>query len=161
MTFTIRDAEPRDAEGACEILKRSIAELCEADHRNDPIILGHWLSNKTPDIIRSWIEQTGNSVLLACDADAIVAVGSVTDLGEITLNYVSPDARFRGISKALLAALEARAAARGNSRFKLTSTKTAHRFYLSAGYMDDGPPRGKLGATSSYPMIKSLRTADR
>lgn len=38
--------------------------------------------------------KPGNSVLVAVDDDSILAVGSVTDAGEITLNYVSPDARF-------------------------------------------------------------------
>ena len=57
---------------------------------------------------RSWIALPGNSVLVAVEDDAIVAVGSVTDVGYITLDYVSPDARFRGVSRALLGALEAR-----------------------------------------------------
>ena len=35
-------------------------------------------------------------------------------MGEITLNYVSPDSRFRGISRALLGVLEQRAFERGN-----------------------------------------------
>jgi GNAT superfamily N-acetyltransferase len=80
----------------------------------------------------------------------------VTDAGEITLNYVSPDARFRGESRALLMALETRARERGNQRCTLLSTETAHRFYRSAGYIDDGSPQGKFGTTSSYPMSKEL-----
>jgi GNAT superfamily N-acetyltransferase len=156
MPLAIRDAIPSDAEAACEVLRRSIAELCDADHRNDPAILARWLENKTPDIVRSWIVHPGISMLLAIEASEIVAVGSVTDVGEITSNYVSPDARFRGVSRALLAALEARAVDRGNSRCKLTSTETAHRFYLSAGYIDDGAPRGIFGMTSAYPMSKAL-----
>ena len=59
-------------------------------------------------------------------------MGAVTDTGEITLNYVSPDARFRGVSKTLLGALEVRAADRGNAQCTLASTETARRFYLSA-----------------------------
>ena len=47
-------------------------------------------------------------------------------------NYVAPDARFRGVSRALLGALEVRAAERGNVRCTLTSTETAHRFYRAA-----------------------------
>jgi hypothetical protein len=45
----IRDAIPEDSPTACIVLKRSIAELCEADHRNDPSILVRWLGNKTHD----------------------------------------------------------------------------------------------------------------
>ena len=88
------------APAECEVIRRSISELCEADHRNDPEILRRWLANKTPEIVGSWIIKPGNSVLVAVDDDSILAVGSVTDAGEITLNYVSPDARFRGVSRA-------------------------------------------------------------
>jgi GNAT superfamily N-acetyltransferase len=87
--------------------------------------------------------------------------GSVTDAGEITLNYVAPDARFRGVSRALLSALEARAVERGNRRCTLTSTETAHRFYQSAGYVDDGAPTGKFGTGSGYPMSKQIVAASR
>jgi GNAT superfamily N-acetyltransferase len=102
----IRAAVAADALAACEVLRRSIAELCVVDHDNDPEILGRWLANKTPEIIASWIARSDNSVLVAVEGDTILAVGSVTDGGEITLCYISPDARFRGISRALLGALE-------------------------------------------------------
>ena len=152
----VRDAVREDAPAACEVIRRSISELCEADHRNDPEILKRWLANKTPEIVGSWIIKPGNSVLVAVDDDRILAVGSVTDAGEITLNYVSPDARFRGVSRAMLTALEARALERGIGRCTLLSTETAHRFYRSAAYIEDGAPQGKFGTTSSYPMSKRL-----
>jgi GNAT superfamily N-acetyltransferase len=152
----IRDATPDDAEAACNVLRRSISELCIADHGNDPVILKAWLGNKRPEIVAAWARQPGNSLLVAVEGDAIVAVGSVTDAGEITLNYVAPDARFRGISLAMLGALEARAGERGNARCTLTSTETAHRFYRSAGYVDDGAPTGNFGTASGYPMSRSL-----
>ena len=82
-------------------------------------------------------------------------MGAVTDAGEITLNYISPDARFRGVSKTLLRALEVRAAERGNARCTLASTETARRFYLSAGYSETGPPVILFGM-QSYPMSKRL-----
>jgi hypothetical protein len=44
----VRDAVPEDAPAACHIMRRSIAELCGADHNNDPVILQRWLSNNTP-----------------------------------------------------------------------------------------------------------------
>jgi GNAT superfamily N-acetyltransferase len=151
----IRNAASEDACAACETMRRSIAELCIADHQNDPTILERWLSNKNPEIFRSWI-RPGNSLLVAAEDDKILAVGSVTDAGEITLNYVSPDARFQGISTALLGALEKRAMERGNKRCTLTSTETARRFYLARGYCEDAPADGKFGTTSGYPMSKHL-----
>jgi GNAT superfamily N-acetyltransferase len=152
----IRAASPEDAPAACQVMRRSIAELCVADHRNDEAILTRWLSNKTPEVFVSWIAQPDNSLLVAAEGGNILAVGSVTDAGQITLNYVSPDARFRGVSRALLCALEARALERGNTRCTLTSTETARRFYRANGYVEDGLPVGKFGTNSSYPMSKLL-----
>src|SRR5262245_80499 len=117
----IRDATPEDADAACRVLRQSISQLCVADHRNDPAILNAWLANKKPEIVASWAAQEGNSLLLAVESDAVLAVGSVTDAGQITLNYVAPHARFRGVIRALLSALEARAIERGNMRCTLTS----------------------------------------
>lgn len=150
----IRDATLDDAPAATLVLRRSITDLCIQDHANNEAILGPWLRNKTPQSVAAWVSQPGSSLLVAVKGDAILAVGSVTDGGEITLNYVSPDARFAGVSRALLAALEARAAERGCVRCILTSTVTAHRFYLARGYTDwtpsgIAPPRG-------HPMVKNL-----
>ena len=151
----IRDAVVDDAPAACHVLRRSISELCVADHQNDPTILARWLSNKTPPIVSSWIVAPDNSVLVAVEQGAILGVGAVTDTGHINLNYVSPDARFRGVSRTLLGALEVRAIAHGNLRCTLSSTTTAYRFYLSNGYLTDGPPAQKYGACG-YPMSKLL-----
>jgi GNAT superfamily N-acetyltransferase len=156
----IRDAVAEDAPAACEVLRRSISELCVADHGNDATILARWLSNKTPEILGSWIGQPGTSMLIAVEGRTILGVGSVSDEGEINLNYVSPDARFRGVSRALMAALEARAMERGSVQCTLISTETARRFYLSAGYTEDGPPLCKFGTRGSYLMSKRLAVHD-
>jgi hypothetical protein len=97
---TVRDAAPDDAVAACHVLRESISRLCVADHGNDPAILNAWLANKTPETVAAWAAQKGSSLLLAVEGDVILAVGSVTDAGEITLNYVAADARFRGVSRA-------------------------------------------------------------
>jgi GNAT superfamily N-acetyltransferase len=151
----IRLAVAEDAKSACEVIKRSISQLCLADHRNDPMILAAWLSNKTPEIVASWIVNPDTPLLVAVELDAILAVGSITNAGHITLNYVSPDARFRGVSRTLLGALEARAAARGNACCTLRSTETARRFYLANSYIIDGPPDRRYGS-GGYPMSKRL-----
>lgn len=151
----IRDAIPEDAVAACETLRRSIEELCAADHHSDPAILRRWLSNKTPEMFRSWISP-GNAMLVAIEDDRVLAVGCVTDFGEITFNYVSPDARFRGVSSAMLAALEARARERGNTLCTLESTETARRFYRARGYVDSGSSTAKFGSAGGHRMSKCL-----
>jgi hypothetical protein len=59
----IRDAVPEDAPAACEVIRRSISELCRADHLNDPVVPRRWLANKTPEMVASWIVQPCNSVI--------------------------------------------------------------------------------------------------
>jgi GNAT superfamily N-acetyltransferase len=157
LNIVIRDAAPGDAEAGCETMRRSIAELCEADHRNDPKILASWLANKQPRVFLGWLAEPGNSVLVAVIEDAIAAVGAVRDSGEITLNYVSPDHRFKGVSRTLLAALEKRAVERGNERCILSSTATARRFYLANGYVEAGAAEGHFGTQTGFPMAKLLK----
>jgi GNAT superfamily N-acetyltransferase len=152
----VRDATSADVVAACEVMRASISELCVADHLNDPKILARWLANKTPEHFASWLADPDASLLLAVEGDAILAVGLIRRDGEITLNYVAPGARFRGVSSVLLKALETRAAERGNSRCKLVSTETAHRFYRARGYADTGPPERRFGTSSSYPMSKKI-----
>jgi GNAT superfamily N-acetyltransferase len=152
----IRDATVEDADAACLVMRRSIAELCVADHGNDKAMLTQWLGDKTPEVFVSWVAQPGNSVLVVIEDGNIVAVGSITDAGNIGLNYVSPDARFRGVSRGLLGALEARAVERGNTRCTLTSTETARRFCRANGYAEDGLQVGNFGTSSGYPMSKVL-----
>ncbi|SFL30824.1 Ribosomal protein S18 acetylase RimI [Bradyrhizobium sp. NFR13] len=152
----IRRARPDEAAEMCNVLRRSIAELCGADHHDDPAILQRWLDNKTPAEVGGWIAHPGNFVLVAVEEETVLAVGIVRHDGEITCNYVSPDARFRGVSKAMLAQLEATARDHGSDVCHLISTETAHRLYLSAGYEDCGVPQGKFGTTSSFPMLKRL-----
>lgn len=137
-------------------MRRSIVELCGADHHGDPALIGAWLDNKRPEIFAAWMRRTDASYLVASERGAIAAVGAAADGGEILLNYVSPDARFRGASSALLAALEARAVGRGAQRCTLISTETARRFYLARGYEAIGAPIRKFGMDFGFPMAKAL-----
>lgn len=152
----IRDAVVEDAAAACEVMRRSISELCVPDHGNDPEFLRRWLANKTPEVVAAWIRRPKSSVLVAVDGEAILAVGCVTDKGEILLNYVSPDVRFRGVSRAMMRELEARARKRGNSECRLFSTATAFPFYRAGGYRETGPVQVRFGMSSCYPMTKRL-----
>ena len=136
-------------------MRRSIAELCVADHRSDPQILARWLANKNARAFASWLES--DSHLHVAEQDGrIVAVGAMKNSGEITLNYVSPDARFRGISKAMMATLESEARQLRLAECFLTSTDTAHAFYLALGYRDDGSEISTFTSRPAYRMRKRL-----
>jgi len=152
----IRRARPEDAEQACDVIRRSIVELCQADHGNDPSILEKWLANKTPDNVRAWIISTDNHFFVAADGETILGAAAVKPSGEIVLNYVSPAARFRGVSKALLQQLEATALELGNTSCVLTSTATAREFYLAAGYVETGTPTTGFATAVSCRMAKPL-----
>jgi GNAT superfamily N-acetyltransferase len=155
-SMQIRPAKTEDAAEACEVLRHSITELCRADHDDDPSVLEKWLSNKTADNVRSWIADPNTYVAIATEAATVIGVGAVTSSGEIILNYVSPAARFKGVSRAILKWLEAKALSFGNSRCVVTSTETARRFYLSAGYVQQGSPTLSFAGTTSYRMVKQL-----
>jgi GNAT superfamily N-acetyltransferase len=135
-SFEIRAAHPREAAAISNVLRRSIVELSVRDHQNNPEWLAEWLANKTPEHVASWIADPDNRMFVAVVEGAILAAGCVRTTGEITLNYVSPDGRFQGISRAMLSILEQTARAFGQRRVTLTSTITAHDFYLAAGYTD-------------------------
>jgi len=152
--MVIRPARPEDAEAACVVMRRSIVELCQLDHQNDAATVASWTANKTADTFRRWIEQS--HVFVATEADRVVGVAAIKDSGEIVLNYVSPDARFRGVSRALVRRLEQQARELGLRAVTLNSTKTAQRFYKSAGYRNTGEPTKGFGVADGYPMTKML-----
>ena len=130
----IRTATYSDADEGSLVLRRSIEELCREDHGGDPAAIAGWTSNKNPEMWRAWIDQETTELYVAVDTARIVGVGMMDAEGEIMLNYVSPDARLRGVSKALLNHMEAEARRLGLTQCSLDSTKTARGFYQSAGY---------------------------
>lgn len=156
----VRKAVAGDAEPASLVLRRSITELCTLDHDNDPALLASWLANKTPEKFTGWAEAPDERCFVATDDDgAILGVGLLSKAGEIRLNYVSPDARFQGVSSALIDAMENEARKLGLDRVNLNSTATAHRFYQARGFTDEGPPQTGRLKDNIYPMTKRLPTA--
>ena len=152
----VRQALPGDAAAACEVLRRSITELCSADHHNDEKFLADWLANKTVKNVEAWIADPANFVCVAEENGKTAGVAAMTTSGRILLNYVSPDFRFRGISKMLLQRLEQQAVALDLAQCRLESTKTAEVFYRAAGFRDDNALPGKCGTSPCRAMIKDI-----
>jgi GNAT superfamily N-acetyltransferase len=121
------------------VLTRSITELCAADHGNDPAVLARWLANKTPDRVAQMLANPNSAFFVAEHGGVVAAVGCINKPDEIGLNYVSPAHRFAGVSRALLAAMEQHLRNRGVTTAQLSSTTTAHHFYLANGWHDAGP----------------------
>lgn len=156
MEYVIRRAEAADASGACEAVRQSIAELCVEDHRGDETTIAAWLSNKTIQNVASWIASPRNIAAVSQAPVGIVGFGLLSQTGTLALLYVSPHARFHGVSKGLMAWLEAEASRLGIREITLESTATARRFYLGRGFSPRGEPSLAFGTVVSYPMWKGL-----
>jgi GNAT superfamily N-acetyltransferase len=155
----IRDARPEDSLAMSRVLIESIARLCHPDHRGDSALVESWTANKTPENLVRWLTNPANHLYVTEDEGEILCVGAFSDAGEIQLNYVAPKARFSGISKTMLEHLEDEMRERGIRDGHLTSTETAHRFYLSAGWADivgGDSDAETFGLTRVYPMAKTL-----
>ena len=152
---SVREADVTDADACSKVLCASIIELCTADHNDDEAVIAKWTANKSPEILATWIASPHCTFFVAERDGELAGVGSISDSGEVQLNYVSPDHRYCGVSRALIAHLEATLRAQGISAARLTSTETAHSFYRKAGWTDAGEPENVFGLRG-YPMEKSL-----
>lgn len=156
----IRRARISDAEEACTVLRRSIAELCGLDHRGDAVMLGKWLSNKTVENLRRWIADS--HFVIAEQDGRVLGCAAMNGVGRIMLNYVAPEARFRGVSKALVRELERIATDLGLEECRLESTQTARRFYRALGYVESAESYLlPLTGTPATVLRKSLITTER
>jgi GNAT superfamily N-acetyltransferase len=150
----VRPAQIADAERAVDVVRRSIQELCEFDHKRDRATLSMWLGNKTADNMRQWI--AAHTVFVAVQDEQIAGVAAVRADGHVLLNYVAPEARFQGASKCLMQGIETWASSHGLKWLTLESTATALRFYLSTGWTMTGPPQPGFGVTTRNPMRKPV-----
>lgn len=155
MSFSVRRAEPDDVLAMSRVLTASIIELCAADHGNDPAAIAARTRNKTPEGVANMLSNANLLLFVAETSGRVGAVGAVTRTGEIALNYVAPDMRFLGLSKALLARLESELRALGFKEGRLEATATTQRFYESAGWRPDGP-QASGRVVNGYPMKKAL-----
>lgn len=153
-TPQIRPARMDDAAAASRVLIASITRLCGADHHDDPAEIASWVANKTPESVAQMIAAGGIRV---AELDGrVAAVGAIDGAeGKITLNYVDPASRGRGLSAALLATMEAELAQAGVETARLTATVTAREFYLKHGWQATGPGRSGRWIVG-YPMEKRL-----
>jgi GNAT superfamily N-acetyltransferase len=156
MKIQIRLAKERDAPDTCHVIRNSILESCADDHRGDAQLLEEWLRNKTPEFVRRIILEPSAFSVVACVNEETVGFGSALETGELTLCYVAPSVRFKGVGKALLAALQDNAARAGVEALCLDSTHTARAFYLRNGFLAEGPTVLAFGM-EGQPMRKQLR----
>lgn len=152
----IRLANPEDAAQACQVLIRSIREICGPDYGNEPTILDQWCANKTVANVTAWITNPDLYLIVAATPMlGIVGVGMLhRPLGRVALCYLIPEVLHQGVGKRLLAALETEAHTLGHSYVHLESSLTARDFYVRNGYQPNGEPTP--GPITAIPLIKSL-----
>lgn len=155
MSVRIRPAETKDIPQISRVLIASITQLCAADHNNDAASLAAWTRNKSVPGVAAMLSNTEVLLRVAERDGTVVAVGAVNRSGEVTLNYVAPEARFAVISKALLAQLETELVTLGFDEGRLEATQTARRFYEKAGWLAEGP-QATCRVVNGYPMRKRL-----
>jgi len=156
MAVSVRPARPEDAAAAVAVVRRSITELCAADHRGDAETLAQWLANKTPPNFITWIENAENFCVVAEIDSRLVGVGLLHRSGEIRLFYLDPGVQRQGIGRAIHRALEEHACAWGLRTLTLDSTATACAFYETIGYRSVGAARPAFGVVHTYPYEKQL-----
>jgi len=156
MNIQVRPATQDDAADACQVVRRSIAECCHDDHRGDANLLAGRLRNKTPEFMRRFILAPNAFSVVALVGEEVVGFASVSRTGEVTLCYVAPSARFKGVGKALLGVVEDHVTRAGVDALHLESTRTARAFYLRNGFTPEGSPILAFGI-EGQPMRKQLR----
>ena len=150
----IRIAAPSDAMAICEVVRRSIAECCHADHRGDPKRIAGWLENKTPENTLAWLQVAHAVAVVAVRGGSVVGF-ALAHGDELALLYVVPEALYQGVGKALLRTVELRSIARGIATLRLESTRTARDFYARHGFTVSGPVQVWAGM-EGLPMVKLL-----
>jgi GNAT superfamily N-acetyltransferase len=153
----VRQAVPEDAEAAVTVLRRSITELCIADHRGDAETIAGWLANKTPQNFVAWLRDGDNFCVVAEANDRLSGVGLLHRSGEIRLCYLSPGAQGQGIGKAIYLALEDKARAWGLKKLNLESTVAARPFYESLGFRSAGAAKPGFGISHCHSYEKPLQ----
>ena len=153
--FQVRPAKAEDSSAVCDVLRRSIAACCVADHQGNQSIIDAWLANKTPENVRSWVTSEENCFFVAEIKGSIIGAANLSKTGYILLLYICLEARFLGIGKALLSALEDEAKRLDLKEMHLESTKTSHSFYLRNEFKDEGSEVSSFGIPC-YKMRKIL-----
>ena len=156
MPIVVREASSKDAAAACEVLRRSIRELCGADHRYDAKAVAQWLENKTIENVHQWLEAPSTYGVVAERDGAVCGFAMVGRNGTISLCYLVPEVQYLGVGKRMLAALEARAAQWNLKTLSVESTRTAKSFYERNGYVGTGDTVPAEGPHGGYLLRKVL-----
>lgn len=155
----IRPSVPADAEGAAQVLCRSITELCRADHKDNAEDLKNWLADKSSASVETWINDADSfCATVLADSGDIAGFGMVCRPGVLKLLYISPDHVGAGLGAGLLEVLETRAREWGLAQLSLQSTAAAVGFYEAHGYRRADHILCRADGITCHAMYKRLAT---
>ena len=151
--YKVREATPFDSVEACDVLRRSISEICSLDY-NDQSVIDEWLDNKTESNIKEWIQSVNSYSVVCTNDDVIVGFGVISLEGVISLIYLIPEALHKGNGKLMLDAMEQRVFSEGIEEISTVSSITAKPFYERNGYTKNGEPLLVGNIKGDFPLIK-------
>jgi predicted N-acetyltransferase YhbS len=155
--FYIRSADTGDATAACEVMRRSITEVCAPDYDDDQDVISGWLSNKTKENVSNWIRSSRTYSVVGCNQQGeIVGFSAIALTGEILLNYLLPEALHKGLGKLMLEAMEREVISKGVEEIVVVSSITAKPFYERNGYVKNGEPVMVGNLEGDFPLVKKL-----
>jgi putative acetyltransferase len=140
--WVLRPAVPVDAPALWAVHTRAVRHLAAAHYT--PAQVDAWSARTTP---ASYAEPiVAGCLVVAADPDGRVAgYGELApDEGVIRAVYVDPDYARRGVGRALVQALEARAKDAGFAEVTLDASRNAVPFYQSLGYRSLAPSHHPL-----------------
>ena len=153
--YKVREAIPSDSAKACEVLRRSISEICSLDY-NDQSVIDEWLANKTESNVKKWIQSAKSYSVVCTNNDLIVGFGVITLEGEVVLIYLVPEALHKGNGKLMLEAMEERIISEGIEEIYTVSSITAKSFYERNGFTKNGAPLLVGNIEGDFPLIKKV-----
>lgn len=117
-----------------------------------------WLSNKTLDNFRKWIDASDAYSVVAVSAIGdVVGFGRISRAAWVQMCYIVPEALHKGYGKAMLSAMEQQAVQWGLDIIKLNSSITAKAFYERNGYRLNGQPKMFGSTLGDFPFAKELK----
>ena len=153
--YKVREAIPSDSAKACEVLRRSISEICSFDYI-DQSVIDEWLDNKTERNVKKWIQSVNSYSVVCTNDELIVGFGVITLEGEVLLIYLVPEALYKGNGKLMLEAMEERVISEGIEEIYTVSSITAKLFYERNGYSKNGEPLLVGSIKGDFPLRKRV-----
>lgn len=145
----IRPFKPEFAQACCDVINASITAMQGVTDS----ARFHVISKNVPSDLCADL-QTGYTLVVELHGQ-IVALGSLTDNGEIRRVYISPDVQGQNVGQTLIQKLEDAAHMRGHKDIHVDAASSSVAFYKSLGYAVVGQVTSDAGF-ETMKMSKSL-----